>query len=68
MTIRDRTAIAGIGATPFAKSLEGSEKLLACQAIVAALDDAGIEPRRRPTWVAALARLAESDFIEEVTP
>ncbi|MDQ3146074.1 MAG: lipid-transfer protein [Actinomycetota bacterium] len=44
MTIRDRTAIAGIGATPFAKSLEGSEKLLACQAIVAALDDAGIDP------------------------
>ncbi len=35
--------------------------------IDAALDDAGIEPRRRPTWVAALARLAESDFIEEVT-
>jgi len=44
MTIRDRTAIAGIGATGFAKSLEGSEKLLACQAIVAALDDAGIDP------------------------
>jgi len=44
VTIRDRTAIAGIGATPFAKSLEGSEKLLACQAIVAALDDAGIDP------------------------
>ena len=41
--IKDRTAIVGIGQTPFAKNLEGSEKLLACEAIVAALDDAGID-------------------------
>ena len=45
MLIKDRTAIAGIGSTPFAKSLPGTELLLACQAISAALDDAGIEPR-----------------------
>jgi acetyl-CoA acetyltransferase len=44
VTIRDRTAIVGIGQTPFAKSLEGSEKKLACKAIMAALDDAGISP------------------------
>lgn len=42
--LRDKTAIVGIGQTPFAKQLEGSEKRLACQAIVAALDDAGIAP------------------------
>jgi len=42
--IRDRVAIAGIGSTPFAKSLPASELSLACQAIVAALDDAGIPP------------------------
>lgn len=41
--LKDRAAVVGIGATRFAKSLDGSEKLLACQAIVAALDDAGIE-------------------------
>ncbi|HWW54063.1 MAG TPA: hypothetical protein VNY84_09845 [Acidimicrobiales bacterium] len=43
-TLKDRTAIAGIGSTPWAKSLPGSELLLACQAISAALDDAGIDP------------------------
>src|SRR5919198_3871408 len=42
--LKDRTAIVGIGQTKFAKHLEGSEKRLACQAIVAALDDAGIDP------------------------
>ena len=43
-TIKDRTAIVGIGQTEFAKQLAGSEKRLACQAILAALDDAGIDP------------------------
>ena len=42
-SIKDRTAIVGIGQTPFAKNLEGSEKRLACEVIVAALDDAGID-------------------------
>src|SRR5207237_8385121 len=42
--IKDRTAIVGIGQTRFAKRLEPSEKALACEAIVAALDDAGIDP------------------------
>lgn len=42
--LKDRTAIVGIGQTPFAKHLEHSEKQLACEVIVAALDDAGIDP------------------------
>ena len=40
--IKDRTAIAGIGQTAFAKRLDPTEAELACEAIVAALDDAGI--------------------------
>lgn len=44
MRIADRTAIVGIGQTAFAKRLEASELELACEAIVAALDDAGIAP------------------------
>lgn len=42
--IRDRTAIVGIGQTEFAKGLEDTELSLACQAISAAIDDAGLEP------------------------
>jgi acetyl-CoA acetyltransferase len=42
--LQDATAIVGIGETAFAKQLAPSEKALACQAILAALDDAGIAP------------------------
>src|SRR5437870_7244884 len=42
--LTDRTAIVGIGQTGFAKGLPDSELSLACQAISAALDDAGIAP------------------------
>jgi acetyl-CoA acetyltransferase len=42
--IRDRVAIVGIGQTTFGKGLPDSELSLACQAIVAALTDAGIAP------------------------
>jgi acetyl-CoA acetyltransferase len=42
--LKNKTAIAGIGQTTFARHLDGSEKRLACEAIVAALDDAGIDP------------------------
>ena len=42
--LRDAAAIVGIGETAFAKRLEESEKALACRAILAALDDAGIAP------------------------
>jgi acetyl-CoA acetyltransferase len=44
MSIRDRTAIVGIGQTEWGKGLADSETVLALRAIKAALDDAGIEP------------------------
>lgn len=43
MTIKDKSAIVGIGQTAFAKRLEPSETELACMAIRDALDDAGIK-------------------------
>lgn len=43
--LKDRAAIVGIGQTSFAKKLPGSEKRLACEAIMAALRDAGISPQ-----------------------
>ncbi len=42
--LRDRVAIVGIGQTAFGKGLPDSELSLACQAISAALDDAGVAP------------------------
>src|SRR4029079_2247000 len=57
---KDRTAIAGIGQTAYAKSLPASELLLACQAIKAALDDAGIHPSE----VAGLSSYTLEPFME----
>ena len=69
--LKDASAIVGIGETPFAKQLEGSEKQLAAAAILAALDDAGIDASE----VDGLASytLETSDEVEiaktlEVTP
>ena len=42
--MKDLTAVAGIGTTEFAKSLEPSERVLALRAIGAALEDAGVQP------------------------
>jgi acetyl-CoA acetyltransferase len=42
--LRDRTAIVGIAQTTFGKGLPDTELSLACQAVSAALDDAGIAP------------------------
>jgi acetyl-CoA acetyltransferase len=42
--IKDKVAVVGIGQTAFGKGLEDSELSLGCQAISAALDEAGIEP------------------------
>lgn len=42
-TLRDRTAIVGVGQTEFAKGLDESEKVLALRAIKLALDDAQID-------------------------
>lgn len=45
VAIRDGAVIAGIGQTAFGKALPDSELSLACQAIAAAIDDAGLQPR-----------------------
>ena len=45
MSFAGRTAIAGIGQTEFSKSSGRSELRLACEATLAALDDAGLAPR-----------------------
>ncbi len=42
--LRDRAAIAGIGATEFSKDSGRTELRLACEAVAAALDDAGLDP------------------------
>jgi acetyl-CoA acetyltransferase len=42
--LRDRAAIVGIGQTRYAKRLEESEAALAAHAILAALEDAGVDP------------------------
>lgn len=42
---KDRTAIVGIGLTPFAKKRERSELSAGCEAIKMALDDAGLSAR-----------------------
>ncbi|HVM94889.1 MAG TPA: hypothetical protein VMT89_00815 [Candidatus Acidoferrales bacterium] len=44
-TIRDRAAIIGIGQTAFSKQSEITEHRAACEAIRAAIDDAGLTPR-----------------------
>ncbi|MFJ6725837.1 lipid-transfer protein [Streptomyces sp. NPDC091281] len=60
--LKDATAIVGIGQTPFAKHLPEDEKTLACRAVLAALDDAGIDPGE----VDALASytMEETDEVE----
>ena len=42
--LKDRTAIVGIGQTDFSKESGRTELRLACEAIKAALDDAGLVP------------------------
>ncbi|MCU1460578.1 MAG: lipid-transfer protein [Acidimicrobiales bacterium] len=42
--LKDKAAVAGIGATEFSKASGRSELRLACEAVMAAIDDAGLEP------------------------
>ncbi|MBK3582013.1 lipid-transfer protein, partial [Streptomyces sp. MBT65] len=60
--LKDATAIVGIGQTSFAKQLPEDERTLACRAVLAALDDAGISPNE----VDALASytMEETDEVE----
>jgi len=44
MTLSNKAAITGIGATEFSKNSGRSELQLACESIIAALSDAGIDP------------------------
>jgi acetyl-CoA acetyltransferase len=44
LSIKDRAAVVGLGQTAFGKELPDSELSLACQAISAAIDDAGLQP------------------------
>jgi acetyl-CoA acetyltransferase len=43
-TLRDEAAIVGIGQTEFSKNSGRSELQLACEAVKAAIEDAGLEP------------------------
>jgi acetyl-CoA acetyltransferase len=43
-TLKDQAAICGIGATEFSKNSGRSELQLACEAVSAAIDDAGLSP------------------------
>ncbi|KUL34093.1 lipid-transfer protein [Streptomyces sp. NRRL F-4489] len=61
-TLKDAAAIVGIGQTPFAKRLPESEKALACRAIIAALDDAGIAPSEVDAF--ASYTMEETDEVE----
>ncbi|MEV6670493.1 lipid-transfer protein [Streptomyces sp. NPDC051162] len=61
-TLKDSTAIVGIGQTPFARQLPSSEKHLACQAILAALADAGIPPSQVDAF--ASYTMEETDEVE----
>ena len=45
MSFAGKAAIVGIGQTEFSKDSGRSELRLACEATLAALDDAGLEPR-----------------------
>jgi acetyl-CoA acetyltransferase len=44
-SLRNRAALVGIGQTEFSKASGRSELQLACEAVKAALDDAGLQPR-----------------------
>jgi 3-oxoacyl-[acyl-carrier-protein] synthase III len=43
-TLKNQAAIAGIGQTKYSKKSGVSELSLSCQAVSAAIDDAGIRP------------------------
>ncbi|MFH8366134.1 thiolase C-terminal domain-containing protein [Streptomyces sp. NPDC018031] len=58
-TFKDATAIAGIGRTAFAGRLPDSGRALACHAVLAALDDAGIAPHEVDAFVSQGAEEAD---------
>ena len=80
-TLKDKTAVVGIGATPYYKrgeSLPQTELELACKAILAALDDAGLTVKdldgftiysssRDPAQVASVLGVPEVRFAASLT-
>jgi acetyl-CoA acetyltransferase len=61
-TIRNRTAIAGIGQTEFSKDSGRSTLRMALEAILAALDDAGLEPKD----IDGVVKMGANDDIFEI--
>lgn len=61
--IKDRTAIVGIGQTAFGKGFAESEEQLACQAIMMALDEAGIDPSEVDGLTSFSMQTAEEEHI-----
>jgi acetyl-CoA acetyltransferase len=61
-SLKDKASIVGIGLTPFSKNSGVSELSLACQAVRAAIDDAGLRPSDVDGLVTFL--LDSSDEIE----
>jgi acetyl-CoA acetyltransferase len=62
VTIRNKTAIAGVGQTEFSKDSGRSTLRMACEAILEALDDAGL----RPEDVDGVVKMSANDDIFEI--
>jgi acetyl-CoA acetyltransferase len=62
MTIRNKTAIAGVGQTEFSKNSGRSTLHMALEAILEALDDAGLKPED----VDAVVKMSANDDIFEI--
>ena len=58
--LRNKTAIAGIGWTPFTRNSECTTLTLACQAALRAIDDAGLQPADIDGVVSYFYRRADS--------
>ncbi len=62
MTFRNKTAIAGIGETEFSKNSGRSTLHMACEAILAALADAGLQPND----IDGIIKMSANDDIQEI--
>lgn len=63
ISLKDRTAVVGIGQTAFGKGFTQSEEALACEAIKMALDDAGLKAAEVDGLVSYTVQTAEEDEI-----
>ncbi len=63
ISLKDRTAIVGIGQTKFGKGFTQSEEALGCEAIKMALDDAGLKASEVNGLVSYMMQTAEEDEI-----